>query len=69
MEKNRKNGRPLQNSKPVRIVETGEVYSNYVEAAKAINGNRSCVYLCLKGYRVKHKGYTFAYEEDISSEH
>lgn len=54
----------MENNKPVRINETGEVYPNYVEAAKAIDGNRSCVYLCLHGYRSKHKGYTFSYEED-----
>jgi hypothetical protein len=60
----RKAGRPMENNKPVRINETGEVYPNYVEAAKAIDGNRSCVYLCLHGYRSKHKGYTFSYEED-----
>lgn len=59
----RKNGRPLENNRPVRILETGEVYDNYVEAAKAINGNRSCVYLCLRGDRKKHLGYTFAYEK------
>lgn len=59
----RKNGRPLENDKPVRIIETGEIYPNYVEAAKAIDGNRSCVYLCLNGFRKRHKGYTFVYEE------
>ena len=64
MEKSRKNGRPLENNRRVRIVETGNVYDNYVEAAKAINGNRACVYLCLKGERPKHLGYSFEYEED-----
>ena len=64
MHKSRKNGRPLENNRKVRIVETGEVYDNYVEAAKAINGNRTCVYLCLKGNRPKHLGYSFEYEED-----
>lgn len=60
----RKNGRPLEHNKPVRIVETGEVYDNYIEAAKAINGNRACVYLCLTGNRPHHMGYTFVYEEE-----
>lgn len=63
MKKERKNGRPIENNKPVRIIETGEVYDNYIEAANAIDGNRACVYLCLKGDRTRHKGYTFAYEE------
>lgn len=57
----RKAGRPLENKRKVRIVETGEVYDNYILAAKAINGDRSCVYLCLNGTRPKHKGYTFEY--------
>ena len=57
MKKERKNGRPIENNKPVRIIETGEVYDNYID------GNRACVYLCLKGDRARHKGYTFAYEE------
>jgi hypothetical protein len=60
----RKNGRPLENNKPVRINETGKVYDNYVEAAKAINGNRCCVYLCLRGNRKRHLGYTFSYENE-----
>lgn len=67
MEKIRKNGRPLENNKKVRIIETGQVYDNYIEAAKAINGNRACVYLCLKGLRSNHLGYSFEYEEDDST--
>ena len=61
---NRKNGRPLENNKRVKIIETGKIYENYVEATKAIDGNRSCVYLCLKGDRKHHKGYSFVYEEE-----
>lgn len=59
-----KNGRPMTNNRPVRIIETGKIYSNYVEAANAINGNRSCVYLCLKGCRDNHLGFTFEYADD-----
>ena len=58
-----KNGRPLINDRPVRIIETGEVFKNYIEAAKAIDGSRSCVYLCLTGNRASHKGYSFEYAE------
>ena len=57
----RKAGRPLENRRKVKIVETGAVYDNYILAAEAINGDRSCVYLCLQGTRRKHKGYTFEY--------
>lgn len=60
----RKTGRPLENDKPVRIIETGEVYPNYICAAEAINGNRSNVYLCLKGTRPTHLGYSFEFVEN-----
>lgn len=62
----RKNGRPSEINKPVRIKETGEIFKNYRDAASAINGNRSCVYLCLMGLRKKHLGYSFEYL-DISN--
>jgi hypothetical protein len=56
-------GRPLTLNRKVMIVETGEVFDNYIEAAKAIDGNRSCVYLCLDPLvlRHSHKGYHFEY--------
>ena len=60
---NAKRGRPLINDRKVRIVETGQVFDNYILAAKAINGNRACVYLCLDDavLRYAHKGYHFEY--------
>lgn len=56
-------GRPLQNNRRVRIVETGEVFDNYILAANAVGGNRACVYLCLDPLvlRHSHKGYHFEY--------
>lgn len=45
----------------IRIKETGELFSSYNKAATAIHGNRGCVYLCLKGMRKKHRGYTFEF--------
>ena len=45
----------------IRIKETGELFTSYNKAAKAIDGNRGCVYLCLKGMRKKHKGYSFEF--------
>ena len=62
-EKIKKNGRPPTENREVRIVETGETFKNYREAAEAIGGNRSCIYLCLRGYRPHHLGYTFEYVE------
>lgn len=64
MNREKKNGRPIENNRPVKILETGEVYSSYRDAADAVNGDRSCVWQCVKGYRVKHKGYTFVYTND-----
>lgn len=61
MKRQSKNGRPLEHDRPVRIVELDEVFPNYVEAAKRIDGNRGCVYQCLDGLRKKHKGYSFEY--------
>lgn len=60
MKREVRNGRPLQNDEPILINELESVYPNYIEAAKAIDGNRSCVYLCVKGFRKSHKGYTFS---------
>ena len=67
-EKTKKNGRPPTENQKVRIVETGEIFNNYREAAESINGNRSCVYLCLKGYRKQHLGFTFEYVEVVEDE-
>lgn len=60
----RNNGRPIENNRPVKILETGKVYSSYRDAADAVSGDRSCVWQCVNGYRTKHKGYTFVYTSD-----
>ena len=57
-----KRGRPPKH-KPVRIVETDEVFKSYADAATRVGGNRGCVYLCLIGMRHKHRGYSFEYVE------
>lgn len=64
MKKSTKNGRPIENKVPVKILETGEIYPSYREAADAVDGDRSCVWQCVKGYRTKHKGFTFVYSKD-----
>lgn len=53
-------GRPI-NHWPVQINETGEVYVSYADAARAINGHKGDILLCLRGLRFSHKGYTFRY--------
>ena len=45
----------------IRIIETGEEFTSFNKAAMSIGGNRGCVYLCLKGMRSKHKGYSFEF--------
>lgn len=45
----------------IRIKETGQIFKSYNAVAKEIGGNRGCVYLCLRGMRGKHKGYTFEF--------
>lgn len=49
----------LRNCMAVRIVETGESFKNTVECAKAISGDASDIYYCVKGKRKTHKGYHF----------
>lgn len=45
--------------KKVRVVETGEVYSNLHECARAIDGREGSISHCLKGNRKTHRGYHF----------
>ena len=45
--------------KKVQIVETGETFPSISACARAINGTKSAVSLCLSGDRNKHKGYHF----------
>lgn len=56
-----KPGRP--STKKIKIIETGEIVVGYSQAAKRINGNRGCVYLCLNNpfSRTSHKGYHFEF--------
>lgn len=61
MNKKTKRGRP--STTKIRIVETGKVVTGYSQAAKEVNGNRGCVYLCLNNpySRNSHKGYHFKF--------
>lgn len=51
-----KSGRPAI---PIRIVETGEVYTSETECAKAIGGLRENIRHCINGTRKTHRGYHF----------
>lgn len=62
--KRNKVGRPLGLNRRVRILETDEIYSNYIEAAKATESNRGDVYQCLMHYRKSHNGYRFEFVDE-----
>lgn len=51
------------NERPVRIVETGEVFKSQAECARAIGGNQANINACLAGRRNKHKGYHYEYAD------
>lgn len=47
--------------KPVRIVETGEVFKSHTDCAKAIDGCAGDITYCLSGKLKSHKGLHFEY--------
>lgn len=47
--------------RPIRIVETGEVFSSSLECEKAIKGNNRHINDCLRGRQNTHRGYHFEY--------
>ena len=66
----KKGSKKLKTNKPgkppthpsVRCVETGEVYTTYTEAAKAVNGTRVGVSRCVLGIQKHHHGYHFKFK-------
>lgn len=48
-------------TKPIRIVETGEVFDGLKECEEAIDGNHRHINDCLKGRQRTHRGYHFEY--------
>lgn len=55
-------GRP-PNHAEVYIVELDESYPTYEAAANRVGGDRGCVYKCLIGERLSHKGFTFEWAD------
>jgi len=49
--------------KPVRIIETDEVFESLTACAKAINGNKENIWACLSGRNRTHHGFTFEYAD------
>lgn len=56
-------GRHVEHKK-VRVNETGQIFETYAEAARAINGHKGDILLCLTGHRQRHKGYSFSYVDE-----
>ena len=57
----RKNPHAGRKGKPIRIVETGEVFASSLECEKAIDGNNRHINDCLRGRQNTHRGYHFEY--------
>lgn len=55
----RKTKPPIGPKRPVRIVETGEVFDTIRSCADAIHGNRRHISDCLNGKLKTHKNYHF----------
>ena len=51
----------LQKVKPIRIVETGEVFESQCECARRIGGSQGTISLCLAGKISTYRGYHFEY--------
>lgn len=47
--------------RPIRVVETGEVFNTLKECEDAIDGNNRHINDCLKGRQRTHRGYHFEY--------
>lgn len=47
--------------RPIKIVETGEVFNGISECARHINGNPGHIHECLNGGRHTHRGYHYEY--------
>lgn len=52
------------NSKPVRVIETGEVFGSIKECARAIDGDDRHIGQCLRGDAKTHRGLTFEYADE-----
>lgn len=53
----------MRKYRPVRIVETGEIFPSVGLLADQIDGDRSTIYKCLRGEIKRHLGYTYEWVE------
>ena len=61
-----KNGRPAEDHRRVRCIDTGKEYDNYREAAEVIGSDAASMYQCVspRYSRSKCKGLRFEYISD-----
>lgn len=59
----KKNPNAGRKGKPIRVVETGEVYPTLFACEEAINGNNRHINDCLRGRQRTHRGFHFEYVE------
>lgn len=57
----KKNPNAGRKGKPIRIVETGEVFGTLKECEEAIDGDNRHINDCLRGRQKTHRGYHFEY--------
>ena len=57
----KKNPNAGRKSKPIRIVETGEIFEDLKSCEEAIDGNNRHINDCLRGRQRTHRGYHFEY--------
>lgn len=57
----KKNPNGGRKGKPIRIVETGEIFATLKECEEAIGGNNRHINDCLKGRQLTHRNYHFEY--------
>jgi hypothetical protein len=60
----KKNPNGGRKGKPIRVVETGEVFNTLKECEEAINGNNRHINDCLRGRQNTHRGFHFEYVND-----
>lgn len=51
--------------RPIRVVETGDVYPNQHECAKAIGADVGNINACLKGRLRRHHGFHYEYADEV----
>lgn len=57
----KKNPNGGRKGKPIRIVETNQIFNTLKECEEAINGNNRHINDCLRGRQQTHRGYHFEY--------